>query len=125
VPVKRQFRDFAGVDHLPAASRCRFEQRRGSGHYYLLRNEPHVELRVQFETVRDPQFRHNNMLLPMRHPVVGEYTVVNNPIRFERTPARPQRVAPRLGEHTREVLAELGFDSDAIDSLFSRGTVRG
>lgn len=77
------------------------------------------------EAVRDPQFRHNNMLLTLQHPVVGEYTVVNHPIRFERTPARPERAAPRLGEHTREVLSELGYDSEAVQSLFSRGSVRG
>jgi crotonobetainyl-CoA:carnitine CoA-transferase CaiB-like acyl-CoA transferase len=77
------------------------------------------------DAVHDPQFRHNNMLFTMQHPVVGEYTVVNNPIRFDRTPARPRRPAPGLGEHTREILGELGFDSDAIQSLFSQGTVRG
>jgi crotonobetainyl-CoA:carnitine CoA-transferase CaiB-like acyl-CoA transferase len=76
------------------------------------------------DAVCDPQFQHNEMLLTMKHPTAGEYTVVNHPIRFGGTPARPSRCAPTLGEHTGEVLAELGYDSDSVRALIARGAVR-
>jgi crotonobetainyl-CoA:carnitine CoA-transferase CaiB-like acyl-CoA transferase len=61
-----------------------------------------------FEQVfEDPQVRHNRMLLELIHPVFGPYKVVNDPIHMSRTPANPRGHAPRLGEHTAEVLSEL------------------
>jgi alpha-methylacyl-CoA racemase len=42
--------------------------------------------------------------------------------RFDRSAPAPVRAAPRLGQHTREVLAEAGLDAAAIDALLAAGT---
>ena len=39
------------------------------------------------------------------------------------TPARPRGYAPRLGEHSREVLTDLGLDSEQIEGLIKRGVI--
>jgi crotonobetainyl-CoA:carnitine CoA-transferase CaiB-like acyl-CoA transferase len=46
------------------------------------------------------------------------------PIRFSKTPTAVERGAPQIGEHSREVLAEAGFDEAAIARLIAAGAVR-
>ncbi|MDQ1396143.1 MAG: hypothetical protein QOG64_1402 [Acidimicrobiaceae bacterium] len=58
------------------------------------------------------------------HPVVGRYKVVPPPVRFSRTPATVRRPAPLIGEHSREILGELGFSPAEVDSLVSSRVVR-
>ena len=53
----------------------------------------------------------------------GEVRQARHPARFDKTPASVPRPAPRLGEHGREVLAALGYDTAAIDALVQAGTV--
>ncbi len=53
----------------------------------------------------------------------GEVRQARHPARFDKTPARVSRPAPRLGEHGREILEALGYDNGAIESLISAGTV--
>ena len=53
----------------------------------------------------------------------GEVRQARHPARFDKTPARVSRPAPRLGEHGREILEVLGYDNEAIESLVSAGTV--
>ena len=53
----------------------------------------------------------------------GEVRQARHPARFDKTPARVSRPAPRLGEHGREILEALGYDDEAIESLISAGTV--
>ncbi|MFL2503412.1 MAG: CaiB/BaiF CoA transferase family protein [Luminiphilus sp.] len=55
----------------------------------------------------------------------GEVRQARHPARFDKTPARVSRPAPRLGEHGREILKALGYDNKAIESLISAGTVLG
>ena len=53
----------------------------------------------------------------------GEVRQARHPARFDKTPARVSRPAPRLGEHGREILEALGYENEAIESLISAGTV--
>ena len=53
----------------------------------------------------------------------GEVRQARHPARFDKTPARVSRPAPRLGEHGREILEALGYDNEAIESLIRAGTV--
>ena len=46
------------------------------------------------------------------------------PTKFSKTPARITRHAPRLGENSREILKEAGFDEGEIATLIGRGRVR-
>jgi crotonobetainyl-CoA:carnitine CoA-transferase CaiB-like acyl-CoA transferase len=53
----------------------------------------------------------------------GPVDAVLNPVRFSATPARPAAVAPELGQHTEEILLELGRDWDEINRLRDAGVV--
>jgi CoA:oxalate CoA-transferase len=57
------------------------------------------------------------------HPVIGPARVTGVPINFEKTPGRIQRAAPILGEHTEEVLKELGYDNEKIGDLKAAGVI--
>jgi crotonobetainyl-CoA:carnitine CoA-transferase CaiB-like acyl-CoA transferase len=65
----------------------------------------------------DPQVANNQMVLDMRHPDLGTIRTVGIPVKLEGTPGSLRRPPPRLGEHTREVLAELGFSQEEIRTL--------
>lgn len=69
-------------------------------------------------TREDPQLAHRGHWVRMAHAEMGESIYNNLPFRLALTPVQPQRGAPLLGEHTREVLHDLLGLSDAeIDQL--------
>jgi crotonobetainyl-CoA:carnitine CoA-transferase CaiB-like acyl-CoA transferase len=57
------------------------------------------------------------------HPVAGRYKVIPPPVRFEQAPLQVRRPAPLVGEHTEEVLAEVGYDPAAILGLRASGAI--
>jgi crotonobetainyl-CoA:carnitine CoA-transferase CaiB-like acyl-CoA transferase len=59
-----------------------------------------------------------------QHPHFGAYREVPPPVRFSATPSSVRRPAPRLGEHGREVLGEVGFTDDEIAALETEGVLR-
>jgi len=65
----------------------------------------------------DPQVQHRQSVVELEDPRFGPVRYLAPPIRFDRTPASIERHAPRLGEHTDEVLGEFGLDDDAIREL--------
>ena len=61
----------------------------------------------------------------IQDPVLGEGVIEGPRLRFSRTPPRPTRRAPRIGEHTREVLETLcGFAPAQIDEMEAAGALR-
>jgi len=62
----------------------------------------------------DPQVKHLGIAAPMQHPTRGQVAVVNQAVALSRTPCVLDRPTPGLGEHTEEVLGELGYDKSAI-----------
>jgi crotonobetainyl-CoA:carnitine CoA-transferase CaiB-like acyl-CoA transferase len=75
------------------------------------------------DVMNDPQVRHNGALVTYRHPTEGEVTTPGFAIRFARSPSSVRRGAPLAGEHTREILAELGLNSRQVDDLLAAGVV--
>ena len=59
------------------------------------------------EALDDPQTEINGMLCPIDHPYLGEITVVGSPVHLSEVPMQVNRLPPRLGEHTKEVLQDL------------------
>ena len=56
----------------------------------------------------DPQVLENEYIVDFNHPVLGEIKMVGSPIRFSKTPGTIRLPAPEFGEHTEEVLTEIG-----------------
>jgi crotonobetainyl-CoA:carnitine CoA-transferase CaiB-like acyl-CoA transferase len=73
------------------------------------------------EVFDDPQIRHREMLRLLPHPVAGTVPQVVSPLRFAEAPLRFDRAPPTLGQHTAEVLAELGLTETDIAGLAARG----
>jgi crotonobetainyl-CoA:carnitine CoA-transferase CaiB-like acyl-CoA transferase len=71
----------------------------------------------------DPQVIAREMAVPVDHPRAGPTRVLGIPLKLSATPGRVRRPAPTLGQHTDEVLGELGYDAAAIRDLRSRGVV--
>jgi Predicted acyl-CoA transferases/carnitine dehydratase len=76
------------------------------------------------EALVDPQVVANQGAMHLTHPTHGDYLVLNNPIRFERSPTGPWGYAPSLGEHTDAILAELGYSREEVEHLRELGVVR-
>jgi crotonobetainyl-CoA:carnitine CoA-transferase CaiB-like acyl-CoA transferase len=69
------------------------------------------------EMVRDPQVLARDMVVEIHHPRHGKVTQFGQPIKLSETPARVRTAAPATGEHTDEVLRELGLDDSEIKRL--------
>jgi crotonobetainyl-CoA:carnitine CoA-transferase CaiB-like acyl-CoA transferase len=59
------------------------------------------------------------------HPVAGRYKEIPPPVRFEQAPQRVRRPAPLVGEHTDEVLLDLGYDPAVIAGMRASGAIPG
>ncbi len=71
----------------------------------------------------DPQVVHNRILVEHERPWIGLVREPRPPVRFDATPTALGRHAPRLGEHTEEVLAEFGYGADEIAVLRVSGAI--
>jgi len=69
----------------------------------------------------DPQVTHMGMIQSYEHPKAGTVRVVGPAVRMSETPATIERPAPMVGEHGREILAELGLSKAEIDALETSG----
>jgi crotonobetainyl-CoA:carnitine CoA-transferase CaiB-like acyl-CoA transferase len=77
------------------------------------------------EALEHPQTLARGMVVEVVHPQAGRTKALGCPIHFSRTPTRITRPAPMLGEHTRELLREYGYDDAEIDALIADGVVMG
>jgi crotonobetainyl-CoA:carnitine CoA-transferase CaiB-like acyl-CoA transferase len=69
------------------------------------------------EVVDDPQAIANNYLIDIEHPSYGPLKTMGFPWDFSETPATWRRKAPALGEHSEEVLLEIGYSQEEIAKL--------
>jgi CoA:oxalate CoA-transferase len=76
------------------------------------------------EFFNDEQVNAMEMHQQIDHPVIGPAFVTGVPINFEKTPGKIKRGAPVLGEHTQEVLREIGYDDEKIAKLIEAGVIR-
>jgi crotonobetainyl-CoA:carnitine CoA-transferase CaiB-like acyl-CoA transferase len=74
------------------------------------------------EAAADPQVRHNGMVVTTEHATLGPLEVTGAPIKMSRTPASVRLAPPALGQHTAEVLAELGYTAEQIAAIMADAT---
>ena len=65
----------------------------------------------------------NGYLVKVADPERGEFTVVGSPFRMSDTPMVPSTRAPELGEHTEEILLEVGLEWEEIAALRDLGAI--
>lgn len=75
------------------------------------------------EALNDPHNRHRQMIVDAPHPEFGPIPMVGIGPKLSDTPGSVRTLAPSPGEHTTEVLRQLGLDGDRVDELRSRGVV--
>jgi crotonobetainyl-CoA:carnitine CoA-transferase CaiB-like acyl-CoA transferase len=72
----------------------------------------------------DPQVQRAGLVREVANPAWGPHKVIGLPVHLSRTPAVVETGAPMAGEHTRETLAALGYDTAAIETLLAAGVIQ-
>ncbi len=73
------------------------------------------------EVFQDPQVLHQKMLLEMDHPTVGKMKTLGFPVKLSRTPGQLKLSPPLKGQHTEEVLKDLGYNLQEIEAMRTEG----
>ncbi|MBN8956501.1 MAG: CoA transferase [Rhizobiales bacterium] len=76
------------------------------------------------KTFAEPQVQHLGIARPVKHPTIGDFKVVGQPINLSDAP-QPEALQPTpdLGQHTEKVLTSLGYDKKAIEGLRAGGVI--
>jgi crotonobetainyl-CoA:carnitine CoA-transferase CaiB-like acyl-CoA transferase len=71
----------------------------------------------------DPHLVATNFFTTSEHPTEGRVRSMRMPMTYSESTPEPARPAPRLGEHSIEVLTQAGYGSEEIDALIAQGAV--
>ena len=71
----------------------------------------------------DPQANALDMIWELENEELGSYRTSGNPIRFLKTPLKPGKGAPTLGQHSDAILKEFGYSNEQIAELRAQGAV--
>ncbi len=82
---------------------------------------PCAPILTQEELLHDPQIAANELIVESEHPHAGPMRQARPAARFDKTPAEIRLPAPDLGEHTHEILTEIGLSPAEIDAACSTG----
>ena len=85
---------------------------------------PSARVSTMDQVAVEPQTEASGMLPAMKHPRVPDFRAVALPIKWDGERPAPTRVPPLLGEHSTEVLVELGYDAATIRDLAERHVVQ-
>jgi crotonobetainyl-CoA:carnitine CoA-transferase CaiB-like acyl-CoA transferase len=74
--------------------------------------------------VHDPQVKARNMHVEVEHPDFGPVVITNSALKLSKTPGTIDTPAPRVGQHTAEILGNwLGYDEATIAALQTQGVI--
>jgi crotonobetainyl-CoA:carnitine CoA-transferase CaiB-like acyl-CoA transferase len=76
------------------------------------------------EALSSEHARARELVMHVEHPVEGPLKLLGFPVKLHGTPQQLRRPPPLLGQHTNEILSELGFDAGAIEALRRRHALR-
>jgi len=85
---------------------------------------PHTSFAKLSEVAEQPHLKAVGLFQEVEHPTEGTLRQARPPAQFSRSPAEVRRLAPHLGEHTREVLREAGYGEAEIEALVECKAVR-
>ena len=71
----------------------------------------------------DPQVLHRQMVIDVEHPDLGEVKQIGIAIKLSNTPGKVRSTSPLLGEHTEEILSDLGYTKEQIVALREAGAL--
>ena len=80
-------------------------------------------VRAPSEVINDPQLRENDIVVPLAGAGGNLQFTISSPMQVHDVVKVPAKRAPELGEHNEEVLKELGFDANQIESLRASGAI--
>jgi len=80
-------------------------------------------IQTPLEVASDPQAWENDFFTELEYAPGVRFKTVNSPVKFSETPASVRTLAPELGQHTEEVLLELGYSWDDLGALKSEGAI--
>ncbi|MGA8848605.1 MAG: CoA transferase [Dehalococcoidia bacterium] len=72
----------------------------------------------------DPHALAHNLIWSLENPVSGPYKMAGNPIKFTKTPIKPTKGAPALGENSVEIVKRLGYSDEQIEELKKQGVIK-
>jgi len=75
------------------------------------------------EVFEDEQVKHRGMLQRIAHPAAGSVPQVASPMKFTEAPLSFDRAPPLIGQHTGEILREIGLDDAQIEALAGQGVI--
>ena len=75
------------------------------------------------DVVEDPHMKAREMFVTTKHERLGEIRTLGTPLKLSETPLLPGRPAPLLGQHTGEILTEIGIPEELIEQLKQSGVV--
>ena len=78
---------------------------------------PAAPINTVEEAVADAQTLARSMIVQLEHPSLGVARSIGNPIKFSETPVSYRLPPPMLGEHTKEVLCELGYSEEEARAM--------
>jgi crotonobetainyl-CoA:carnitine CoA-transferase CaiB-like acyl-CoA transferase len=84
---------------------------------------PAAKVRTIDEVLSDPQTIARGMVVEQDHPLLGKIKLPNLPFRMSDCDTSPSGPAPLLGQHNREIAAELGYGAAQIDALAKDGVL--
>jgi formyl-CoA transferase len=73
------------------------------------------------EVFEEPQVKHLGILKKVKSPHLGEQVLMGQPVTLTRTPSTIARSAPRRGEHSEEILSEIGYAPQDLERMKSAG----
>ncbi|MFW9972215.1 MAG: CaiB/BaiF CoA transferase family protein [Candidatus Odinarchaeota archaeon] len=75
------------------------------------------------EACEDPQIKARNMIIEINHPKFGKIQNIASPIKYSRTPLKIREIAPKTGQHTKEILKKFGYSDNEIREFTKEGII--